>query len=43
LTTATRVSSRWRASINMRMDIKYSPGARSCRQAAAGAIKVGPG
>jgi len=25
------------------MDIKYSPGARSCRQAAAGAIKVGPG
>jgi len=27
----------------MRMDIKYSPGTRSCRQAAAGAIKVGPG
>jgi hypothetical protein len=26
----------------MRMDIKYSPGARSCRQAAAGAIKVRP-
>src|SRR3954454_12389541 len=28
LTTATRVSSRWRASISMRMDIEYSPGAR---------------
>src|SRR4051794_33909131 len=28
LTTATRVSSGWRASISMRMDIENSPGAR---------------
>src|SRR6476646_3537120 len=35
LPTATRVSSGWRASISMRMDIEYSPGARGQRSNAA--------
>src|SRR3982751_78990 len=41
LTTATRVSSGWRASISMRMDIEYSPGARAQRNSAAGRDKIG--
>ena len=35
LATATRVSSGWRASISMRMDIENSPGAPSSRETGA--------
>src|SRR4051812_32058959 len=41
--TATRVSSGWRASISMRMDIEYSPGARGQRMSAAAREIDGPG
>src|SRR5438270_9083104 len=42
LTTATRVSSGWRASISMRMDIEYSPCAPLQRTSAAARRTDGP-